>query len=163
MENVIISRAKISQAAKINRLIKNVISSSPYYSKEAIRKELERFSTAELKKYISKPSEYLTLVANFDKEIIGFRIAMIDADLLLLDWTGVSKKYRGRGIGKKIHEYTFDYVKKHYKFIHKVYCDTRTTNKESISLLRKMGFKKIATLKNHWYKHDYYLWEKLID
>jgi len=27
-------------------------------------------------------------------------------------------------------------------------------------MLRKLGFKPLCAVKNHWYGHDFYLWEK---
>src|SRR3972149_4476255 len=40
--------------------------------------------------------------------------------------------------------------------------ESRTNNKEAISLFKKLGYKKIVLLKNHWYGHDFYIWQKLI-
>ena len=46
------------------------------------------------------------------------------------------------------------------KGVHKIWCDTRTNNKESISLLRKLKYRKLGTFRNGWYKEDFFLWEK---
>jgi len=51
----------------------------------------------------------------------------------------------------------------HQRDCHKVWCDTKVDNVQSISLLISLGYTKVATLKNHWYGLDYYLWEKLIN
>ncbi len=153
------NKAKPEDLIALSYLIKEVISHTKYYSKYAKDSEIGRFTSHRLRQYFLD-CEYIIFVAKVDEIIVGFRIAQIDADILLLDWTGVKKEYRGQGIAKMMHKFTFCYVEDNLPFIHKIYCDSTIDNKESISLLKKMGFRKIAILKNHWYKLDYYLWEK---
>ena len=42
---------------------------------------------------------------------------------------------------------------------HKVWCDSRADNVESIATLERAGFRRIASLENHWFNQDYLLWE----
>lgn len=134
---------------------------SKYYSKECILSEKKIFSLKNLKSYY-KNNDYLVISAKLDNKIVGVRIAIFEGNTLLLYITGVLSEYQGKGIGTAIHEFTFKHLKFNHPEVHKVWCDTRTSNKEGIAILRKLGFRKCAYLKKHWYNQDYYLWEKFL-
>lgn len=77
------------------------------------------------------------------------------------DWGIVHPLYRRTGVSRALMTFLEKKLKK--EGIHKIWCDSRTTNKESIAALGKLGFKKIVTIKNHWYRQDFILWQKLLN
>ncbi len=73
---------------------------------------------------------------------------------------GVEKSSRRNKIGINLIKFIEVEAKK--LGAHKISLVTRTNNNNSISMLKKMNYKKIANLKRHWYKEDFYMWEKFI-
>jgi RimJ/RimL family protein N-acetyltransferase len=93
-------------------------------------------------------------------EIAGFGLSRIDDRTVWIEWFGVKKGFRGHGLGTKIIEALEKATVQ--RNCHKIWCDSRTENKESISLLTKNGFRQIGVVENHWYRQDFILWEKLL-
>jgi ribosomal protein S18 acetylase RimI-like enzyme len=155
-----IDLVKPEELAVYSQVFNTVVSAmDKYYASEAITDELEKYAHTHLAEMLQDPN-WLLFCAKADGAIVGFRICSHGAGLLNLEWTGILPEYRGKGIGKLIHEFTFDYVINQLGSIHKICCDTRINNIESINLLINQGFHIAAYLPKHWYQQDYYLWEK---
>ena len=141
--------------------VNNVISNTHYYNRSARDEELQTYKIINLKKMIKDP-KMVVFSAKVDNKIAGFGFAKFDSRMIHFLWIGIAINYRRMGIGTKLHKFIYSYAKKCVPKIHKIWGDTRTNNIQSINLLKKMGFVKIATLINHWYRQDYFLWERLL-
>ena len=135
-----------------------VIKNTLYYSKEARKEEVRKHNSFSLKQYLGDKKYYLCLIAEEDRKIIGFVIGRNEAGVFWLDWIGVGKSTRRKSVAESLmKKLELDLGK---GGIHKIWCDTRTINKESINLLSKLKYKKLGLFKNGWYKQDFFLWEK---
>ena len=143
----------------LSNLAKRIIYRTSYYSPLSKKEESKKFYPNNLKSKL-KSKENLYLIAKERNKIIGFLSGHYDVDTFWLDWIGIDKKFRRRGISVQLY-YRLERKLKKSK-VHKIWGDSRTNNKESIPLLTKLKFKKITLIKKHWYKHDFYLWEKFI-
>ena len=150
---------KKNEINEFSEKVKEIILSTPYYSKIAKREEIKKYKVSELRKKL-KDKDKIYLVAKTDNKIIGFLNGYFDCETFWVEWAGVEKNSRRKGIAINLNKFLENNLKK--SNIHKIWCDCRTNNKESINLLKKLKFKKIALVKRHWYKHDFYLWYKFI-
>ena len=150
--------AKFSDITELSELIKSVVSNTSYYTPNAQKEEIRKHNSEALKQYLKESKYYLCLVALETQNIVGFAIGRNEAGVFWADWIGVHKDFRRKGIAQSLME---DWEKKlRQKRVHKIWCDTRTSNKQSISLLSKLGYRKLGIFKNGWYKQDFILWEK---
>ncbi len=155
---MLIRKAKISDIPELSKLVASIIGSTSYYTKEARREEIKKHNTEALRQMLKEPKYYYCFVGINDRKIIGFSIGRNEAGVYWGDWFGVMKNYRRKGIAEVILQYRNQVLKK--EKIHKIWSDTRSVNKESIALLKKMGHRKIGFFRNGWYKQDFFLWEK---
>ncbi|MBN1923220.1 MAG: GNAT family N-acetyltransferase [Nanoarchaeota archaeon] len=89
-------------------------------------------------------------VAVVDNRMVGFitfsKKLLFDefygGKYVFLDDFAVDNNYRGKGVGKKLYKIVLDYAKKNKANI-KV--DTLVTNKKTIKLYKKLGFKPLET------------------
>ena len=153
-----IREARLKDALPLAKLIRSVIASTPYYSPEAQKEEIKKHDKSKLKEYLSDRKYYTCLIAEEDKKITGFVIGRNEAGVFWLDWIGVHRVFRGKHIAESLMKKLEKLIKP--KGVHKIWCDTRNTNKESISLLKKLKYKKLGFFQNGWYKQDFFLWEK---
>jgi ribosomal protein S18 acetylase RimI-like enzyme len=153
-----IRKAKLSDAKKLSTLMMKVIGDTHYYSKEAIKEEKRKHNESALMEYLSDAKYYYSFLAEEENEIMGFVIGRNEAGVFWLDWVGVDKRYRKRGIATGLLNEIEKYLRS--SGVHKIWCDTRTNNKESISLCKKLKYRKLGKFRNGWYKQDFYLWEK---
>jgi ribosomal protein S18 acetylase RimI-like enzyme len=140
-------------------LFRSVVEKLDYYSDKAIKNELSKYTEAELLKKLTD-DPYSLIVAKENDEILGFCFSRIDDTLIWLEWFGVSEKARKKGVGKQLVMFLESTLKK--RDAHKVWCDCRTGNIKSVNLLTASGYLPICTIKNHWYGHDFILWQKEI-
>lgn len=150
--------AKPKDALELSKLMRSVISATKYYSTEARAEEVRKHNSRTLKQYLLDKKYYSCLVATEENKIIGFAIGRNEAGVFWADWVGVRKDTRRKGIAEALMR---EWERRLWqKGVHKIWCDTRTSNKESISLLLKLHYKKLGTFRNGWYKQDFFLWEK---
>jgi ribosomal protein S18 acetylase RimI-like enzyme len=147
------------QILEYSKLVSNIISSIPYYSKLAKKDEIKKFSALNLRKNLQEKSKLYLYVIEKNK-IAGFICGYFDAGTFWLEWVGVDKKFRNKDLASLMISHLIKQLKG--KRVHKIWCDSRTNNKEIIGLFKKLGFRRITKIKNHWYKLDFYLWEKII-
>lgn len=154
-----VSVLKPDEVAEFSHVFREVVSETPYYSKEAKAAEIRQFSPREVRKKLDG-GDYLFLISKMNGKIVGFSCGYYDAGLFWGDWFGVKKGFRGRHIALDLLDYRDAFLKRHG--VHKIWNDCRTNNKESIGLLKKRGFRKIARMNRHWYKQDFYIWYKFL-
>lgn len=152
--------AEPKDIAYLSRFYQYIIKDNPYYSRLAIKEELKRFSARNLRKEFKDKDNLYIFIKEGDK-IIGARNGYYEAGMFWSDWGIAHPLYRRKGISRALMTFLEKKLKK--EGVHKIWCDSRTNNKESISALKKLGFKKIVTIKNHWYKQDFILWQKLLN
>lgn len=153
-----IRRAKPSDIPKLSRLARMVIAETPYYSAHARKEEIKKHNAVALWGMLREPKYYYCFVAREKKEITGFVIGRNEAGVFWGDWVGVAKRARRTGTAQALLTKLEEALKKNK--VHKIWSDSRSDNKESISLLRKLGYRKLGFFKNGWYQQDFFLWEK---
>ena len=147
------------EAATASELIGSLIQSLSYYNERARTEEVNKYTAPQLMEQISEDPDSV-LLAKENEEIVGFCISKYDDGLIWLSWFGVLSNHRKQGIGEKMLVALEESV--HRRRSHKIWCDTRSVNVNAQSVLRKAGFVKIASLENHWYGQDFFLWEKVV-
>lgn len=130
-----------------------------YYCEEAIKEETVKYSQENIQKSLDSGIEVLS--ATVDKSMVGIQILSFDASLCYIEWMTVTPEWRNRGINKLLLGKTIELAKN--KNCHKIWCDARTSNSESISFLLKNGFNIITKINKHWFKEDYYLFDCFLD
>jgi ribosomal protein S18 acetylase RimI-like enzyme len=127
-----------------------------YYNERARRAELAKYTADALRALVAEDPQAV-LVARDGTGLAGFCISRFDDGTIWLSWFGTDVRARGRGVGASLLATLAATLPSRHA--HKIWCDTRTDNVQSQSVLGRAGFRRIATLTNHWYGQDYYLWE----
>jgi ribosomal protein S18 acetylase RimI-like enzyme len=141
-------------------LMHSTIAPLSYYNESAIRAELAKYTPDELRSRVAgDPSA--ALVARNGDALVGYCVSRFDNGTIYLDWYATDPEARGRGRGIGISLLAALAETLPSRRAHKIWCDSRTDNKESNSVLERFGFRRITTLVNHWYGQDYFLWEWL--
>lgn len=144
---------------QVSAFMQKVIGETLYYSELARKEEVDGFRLSALTKKW-KEGNTVFLVYRDGKSIAGVLSGYYDSGLFWVDWLVVDPQKRRLGVGMGLMTFLEQTLKT--EGVHKLWCDSRTNNKESISLLKKLNFKKIATVKNHWYGQDFVLWQKFL-
>ena len=159
MDNIIIRPMLLSEAKEVAKVFKTVTSAITYYNDLAIKEELNHYKTADLKQKIKEDS-YSILVAINDTKIVGYCITHFDCYTIWIDWFGVLNENRGEGIARAmLVELEKSIIERK---AHKIWCDSRTDNVQSITLFKSLGYQLFATIPNHWYGQDFVLLQKSI-
>jgi ribosomal protein S18 acetylase RimI-like enzyme len=137
-------------------LMRDTIQPLAYYNERARAAELAKYTSEGLRASVAEDPQAV-LVARDDRGLIGFCISRFDDGTIWLSWFGTAAGARGRGIGASLLAALAKTLPSRHA--HKVWCDSRVDNVESKSVLERAGFRRIATLANHWYGQDYFLWE----
>lgn len=145
------------EAEEVAALLREVVSPLAYYSEEARRSEIAKY-TPESLAAMSAENPNTVLVAVVDGRVGGFCISRYDDGIVWLAWFGVADRARGRGVGEALLRALEESTRA--RGIHKVWCDTRTDNLRSQRVLERTGFTRICEIANHWYGQDFILWQK---
>jgi ribosomal protein S18 acetylase RimI-like enzyme len=137
-------------------LMRHTILAIPYYNDEAKAVEVAKFNAYGLRALVAADPQAV-LVSRDATALTGFCVSRYDDGPVWLTWFGTAEHARGRGVGAALLSALADTLPS--RGAHKIWCDSRTENKESISVLERAGFTRIATLTNHWHGQDYFLWE----
>ena len=137
-------------------LMHDTIRPLAYYNERAIHAELRKYSADGLRALIADDPE-AALVARDAGGLAGFCVSRFDDGTIWLSWFGTAARARSRGIGSSLLAALARTLPS--RQAHKIWCDSRVDNTESKSVLERAGFRRVATLTNHWYGQDYYLWE----
>jgi ribosomal protein S18 acetylase RimI-like enzyme len=154
-----IDRMRETEAESLNSLFTQVVTALPYYNELAKKSEVAKYSPQALRDAaIVDPDS--VLVARIESELVGFCLSRYDDGLIWLSWFGVHAAHRCKGIGAALIEKLEATVRNGRS--HKIWCDCRTDNQASKTLLSKHGYQQLCVVRNHWYGQDFILWEKLI-
>src|ERR1035437_1467293 len=137
-------------------LMRDTIQPLAYYNAPARRAELANYTARELASLVAVDPQAV-LVARDGTGLTGFCVSRFDDGKIWLSWFGPAAVARGRGIGASLLAALAGTLPSRHA--HKIWCDSRVDNTESRSVLERAGFQRIATLTNHWYGQDYFLWE----
>jgi ribosomal protein S18 acetylase RimI-like enzyme len=137
-------------------LMRATIQPLTYYNDRAIRAELTKYTADTLRAMIAGDPQAV-LVARDNAGPVGFCVSRCDDGTIWLSWFGTAVRARGRGVGAALLAALAATLPSRHA--HKIWCDSRVDNTESKSVLERAGYRRIATLTNHWYGQDYFLWE----
>lgn len=137
-------------------LMRETIQPLTYYNERARRAELEKYTAEALRSMIAADAQAV-LVARDGAALVGFCVSRVDDGTIWLSWFGTAARARGRGIGAALLVALAATLPS--RKAHKIWCDSRVDNVESKTVLERSGFRRIATLTNHWFEQDYFLWE----
>lgn len=156
MNDFTVGAANDSEIDALANLMRETIAAIPYYNDQAKQAEFAKYGSEAIRSRAASDPHAL-LVARDDAGLIGFCVSRFDDATIWLDWFGTAARARRRGVGAALLNALAATLPA--RGAHKIWCDCRTDNVESISALERAGFQRIATLANHWYNQDYYLWE----
>ncbi|MFA6167995.1 MAG: GNAT family N-acetyltransferase [Gemmatimonadaceae bacterium] len=142
--------------AALAALMRDTIQPLSFYNARARRAELARYTADGLRALVAEDAQSV-LVARDGDALVGFCVSRFDDGTVWLSWFGTAERARGRGIGAALLAALAETLPSRHA--HKIWCDSRVENTRSASVLERAGFRRIATLKNHWYGQDYFLWE----
>ncbi|MDQ8154617.1 MAG: GNAT family N-acetyltransferase [Gemmatimonadota bacterium] len=137
-------------------LMRAVIEPLGYYNARAKRAELMKYDADGLRT-LTADDPAAVLVARDGARLVGFCVSRYDDATVWLSWFGTASDARGRGIGAALLAALGRTIPG--RGAHKVWCDSRVENVESKAVLERAGFVRVATLTNHWFGQDFYLWE----
>lgn len=142
--------------AALAALMRETIGPLGYYNERARLAELKKYS-AETLRALAAADPRAVIVARDELGLTGFCVSSCDGGIVSLAWYGTATRARGRGVGAALLAALAATLSD--RDGHKLWCDSRTDNKESNSVLERAGYKRVATLSNHWFGQDYFLWE----
>ena len=158
-ETPVLRFASAADAAPLSTTIETLIEQIPCYNDLAKRNETARYSATALETKI-KQDEYAVIIAEINNQVAGFCLSRFDDYTIWLEWFGVTDNHRGKGITRLLLQKLEETVVQ--RGCHKIWCDSRTSNKAAVHLLSQAGYSQIVTINNHWYNQDFILWEKQI-
>lgn len=144
--------------APASLLFRGILRDLSYYNSLAKWHESRKYSPELLAKKAGEDPLSVLVARGEDGAVVGFCFNHMDDFTIWIDWFGVGRDFRRKGMGEEILKKTFETARK--RGAHKVWCDTRSDNEPSKSLLRKVGFSELVTIKDHWYRQDFTLWER---
>jgi ribosomal protein S18 acetylase RimI-like enzyme len=155
-ESVVIEPVEEHEIDALVTLMRDTIEPLAYYNERAIHAELSNYTAENLRALVAG-DPHAVLVARDSTGLTGFCVSRFDNGTVWLSWFGTAARARGRGIGASLLAALASTLP--LRNAHKIWCDSRTDNKKSRSVLERAGYKRITTLVNHWYGQDYFLWE----
>lgn len=158
--SILVRRPRESELSLVRRLFLDMLREIPYYHAIAKQDEARKYSLSNLVTRVRKDRNSIVCAVNSSGSILGFTINHFDDYTIWLEWIVVSRSARNKGVGTLLFKDLFRMSRLHG--CHKVWSDCRTNNEPSKALLKKTGFKKIAEIKNHWYRQDFILWERFV-
>jgi ribosomal protein S18 acetylase RimI-like enzyme len=156
---IVVDRMGQSEAESLTLLFEQVVNALPYYNDFAKRSELAKYSPDALRESLLEDPDSV-LVARAGPDLVGFCLSRYDDGLVWLSWFGVHNEHRRKGVGSALLEKLEATVRSGRS--HKIWCDCRTENAASKTVLTHHGYSQICVVRNHWYGQDFILWEKLI-
>ena len=157
--NIKVVPMRPSSAKLTSKLIRKVISGLEIYNVRARRVEMSKYTPVGLTQ-MQAEDESSVMIAILEKRPVGFCLSRYDDGVIWLAWFGVLGDCRRMGVGAALLDALERTVPR--RKCHKIWCDTRASNLPSQRLLKKVGFRRLCKLAEHWYGQDFYLWEKFV-
>ncbi|MCA6367577.1 MAG: GNAT family N-acetyltransferase [Cytophagales bacterium] len=132
-----------------------------FYNALARTSEAEHYNVLNLKAMVDHDPRSV-IVARDNGQIKGICINRFDDYTIWLSWIMVDNSIGnlragvGSAILNKLNESASE------RDCHKVWCDCRTDNVIGIEFLKKNGYSVLCEIKNHWYRQDFYLMERVM-
>jgi ribosomal protein S18 acetylase RimI-like enzyme len=159
MKGIVVRPAKKKDLAEAFRVFESILGKLPYYNKEAKTEEKKRYSRKSLESMLKRYPKSI-IIALKNGGIVGLCFVHKNAGTCYLDWIIVKPEYRDGEVGTSLIRHVLENAVN--QGFHKVWCASRTTNKIAETFLQKNGFRKFAHVKRHWYRQDFFLWERFI-
>jgi len=140
--------------------VRDILSPLEIYSEYARKHEIEKFNSDNLWQFVGDKQRH-NIIAVDNREVVGFAFGVVDAGVMFMIWIGMKEKYRRSNHMKTMWEMMEDWCRNNG--INRMWCDTNQLNIPSINFVKKLGYTKCGNLKNFWYGHDYFLWEKTLN
>jgi len=142
---------------ELSGLFASVIQRLDIYSDDACREEMLKFSPGKLALRLADDPRSVEL-AFVGRTIVGFLITEFQSGPIWIHWYGVHQASRRCGVGEAMLQHLIATAPS--RGATRIWCDTRTSNVQSIALLQKLNFHRLCELKNHWHHQDYFLWSR---
>jgi len=149
--------AEPQDAEAIEALVREVVSTLAYYTPEARRAEIGKYSGSALAEALDDRAT-LNLVAVGNGDLLGVILNKEDDGLLWINWFLTSPRARRSGAARALILASMDHARE--RGLHKIWCDTRTENVPSMTLLTQLGFVNRVRFDRHWFGQDFFLWER---
>ena len=143
----------------LSNLFLEIINALPYYNGLAKQTEAKKYTPAELLKKLEEDAK--SIIAVKEKEqIVAFCFSRFDDYTIWLEWFGVAPSSRGQKLSNILLQKLEASAQE--RNCHKIWCDSRTENQQSVNVLTRNGYEKVTLLRNHWYGQDFFLWQKFL-
>lgn len=152
----IVQTPDVTELSELHRVMQQVICGCPYYDEVAIQHE--SYTASEVFQYYQS-KDHIFLVVKREDKIVGFLHAHDDFGTCWVNWIGVLPEYRRQGISRALLS-TLEQIVCPAKKLHKIWLDVKVENIESCKLFAGKGYQLEATLLNHWYRADFYIYSK---
>jgi ribosomal protein S18 acetylase RimI-like enzyme len=151
---------RVHDASVVAEMVRTVVEPLTNYNALARRSEVAKYSADQLVDAITD-DPYAVAVARRGGEAVGFSISKFDDYLIWIAWLGVLPSARRRGVARALLADIEQTAR--LRGAHKVWADSRTDNAPMAALFPSVGYERIATLEQHWYRQDFHLWHKIVD
>jgi ribosomal-protein-alanine N-acetyltransferase len=109
----------------------------------------EPYSETTLKRDLEQPF-FLGFAAVLKGEVVGYSTCWVIGETCEIHRIGVSKRFQGRGIGRRILEKTIEECRK--RKVKEVFLEVAEDNGRALKLYRRLGFKTAGERKNYYGK-----------
>jgi ribosomal protein S18 acetylase RimI-like enzyme len=159
-----VSYAAISDIDQVHHFFQEKLSSLLFYNALARTSEADHYNILNLKAMLDHDPRSV-IVARGKSRLKGICFNRFDDYTIWLSWIIVDNSRDGdgsslrRGVGSailnKLNESALE------RNCRKVWCDCRTDNLTGIEFLKKNGYSILCEIKNHWYRQDFLLLERM--
>lgn len=152
---------KQSDAEEASKLYREAIRQlGQYYTAKELKEEDRTYSVRNLKSRIQEKKFHFRAAEENNKIIGIIEYCLPVPRLCWIQWVIVKKAYRRKSIGSALSRTLEE--RSTSKEYDKIQTRSRIGNSASVNLLKKLGYKKIATLRRRLPKRSVYTWEKVL-
>lgn len=159
--SVIVRPLRKSETKEVSLLFREAIGSVTDYTPRMRTLFQRKFRPSQIADRVFK-GNVLCLVAVQDKRLVGFVYgapAKQSRDgVFWMNWAGVTKEARRAGVARKLMKALETYLKRNG--FHKIWFNTDKKNTQAAKVWKRLGYRYVTTIKNHWYGMDALIWDK---
>jgi GNAT superfamily N-acetyltransferase len=156
IDNLVVRKANLNDAPKLSYLYKTVWDEQKGKFPDELL-HARQPDENKMKQWLCKETYFMV---EDTKKTIGVVGCFMKFGCCKLIHMAVLKNYRGKGIGSALLAKVYEFAKKNNA--HKIWLDTSSRLKDSISFYQKAGFRLVGELKKHFWGEDIVLFEKLL-